>query len=166
MRRLQPQWANHTLPLIACFAHGVFSFSFQLLHSMAATYWAYLDQRHLRAKSEQDFLRFGWVGVVSMLVEPLLQRPRHVLQSLTFVSDFTPAGTTPIGRKTSSEKQISKKKKKKEGEKVLRFWTRRLFKSFNCGIQICSRTRHYTRLAWQEAMDLIWKLMFRNRFQP
>lgn len=78
---------------------------------MAAAYWAYLDQRHLRAKSEQDFLRFGRVGVVSMLVEPLLQWPRHVLQSLTFVSHFTPARTTPVRRQTSSEKQISKKKK-------------------------------------------------------
>lgn len=78
---------------------------------MAVAYWAYLDQRHLRAKSEQDFLSFGRVGVVSMLVEPLLQGPRHVLQSLTLVSHFTSTGTTPNGRKISSENHINKKKK-------------------------------------------------------
>lgn len=89
-----------------------FQLYFLLLHLMAAAYWAYLDQRHLRAESEQDFLSFGRVGVVSMLVEPLLQRPRHVLQSLTLVSHFTPAGTTPIGRKTSPEKHIRRKIKK------------------------------------------------------
>lgn len=72
---------------------------FLLLHLIAATHWTHLDQRHLRAKGEQDFLGFGGVGVVPMLVEPLLQWPRHVLQSLTLVSHFPPAGTTPIERK-------------------------------------------------------------------
>lgn len=72
---------------------------FSTFDLIATTYWTDLDQRHLRAKSEQNFLRFGGVGVVSVLVEPLLQRPRHVLQSLTLVSHLPPAGTTPIERK-------------------------------------------------------------------
>lgn len=71
---------------------------FSTFDLIAATYWTDLDQRHLRAKSEQNFLRFGGVGVVSVLVEPLLQRPRHVLKSLTFVSHFPPTGMTPIER--------------------------------------------------------------------
>lgn len=111
MSWLQPQWANHTSSLIACFAHCILSSPFYFLLSRAAACWAYLYQRHLWAESEQDFLGFGGVGVVSMLIEPLLQRPRHVLQSLTLVSHFPPAGTTPIGRKTSSENHISKEKK-------------------------------------------------------
>lgn len=77
---------------------SVFS-DFSTFDLIAAAYCTDLDQRHLRAKSEQNFLRFGGVGVVSVLVEPLLQRPRHVLQSLTLVSHFPPAGTTPIERK-------------------------------------------------------------------
>lgn len=72
---------------------------FSTFDLIASTYWTDLDQRHLRAKSEQNFLRFGGVGVVSVLVQPLLQRPCHVLQSLTLVSHFPPAGTTPIERK-------------------------------------------------------------------
>lgn len=108
---------NETIPTTVgkshlCLHHMLCTLYFQLylllLHLMAAAYWVYLDQRHLRAKREQDFLSFGRVGVVSMLVEPLLQRSRHVLQSLALVSHFTPAGTTPIGTKTSSEKHISK----------------------------------------------------------
>ncbi len=57
--------------------------------------WTHLDQGHLRAEGQQDFLGLGGVGVVSVLVEPLLERPRHVLQGLTLVSHFTAAGTTP-----------------------------------------------------------------------
>lgn len=129
---------SHFLPYrMLCTLH--FQLYFLLLHLMAAAYLAYLDQRHLRAESEQDFLSFGRVGVVSMLVEPLLQRPRHVLQSLTLVSHFTPAGTTPIGRKNIIRK-AHQKENKKECEKVLHFCIRRLFQSFNCCTQICSRT--------------------------
>lgn len=57
---------------------------------------SHLDQSHLRAERQQDFLRLGRVRVVSVLVEPLLERPRHVLQSLALVSHFAAAGTTPV----------------------------------------------------------------------
>lgn len=60
----------------------------------------HLDQGHLRAESQEDFLCLGGVGVVSMLVEPLLEWPRHVLQGLTLVSNFATTGTTPV------EKQV------------------------------------------------------------
>lgn len=50
----------------------------------------------MRAEGQQDFLRLGRVGVVSVLVEPLLERPRHVLQGLALVSYFTAAGTTAV----------------------------------------------------------------------
>lgn len=66
--------------------------------------WTHLDQRHLRAESQQDLLGLGGVGVVPVLVEPLLERPRHVLQGLALVSHFAAAGTTPAeehGGKTS-----------------------------------------------------------------
>lgn len=90
MRRLQTAAGKSHFPLRRCSC----SFIFQGLRLLRA----YLHQRHLRAKRQQDFLRFGGIGVVSMLVEPLLQRPRHVLQGLALVSHFTPAGTTPIER--------------------------------------------------------------------
>lgn len=31
-----------------------------------------------------------------MLVEPLLERPRHILQGLALVSHFAAAGSTPV----------------------------------------------------------------------
>lgn len=57
----------------------------------------HLHQRHLGAEGQQDFFRLGGVGVVAVLVEPLLQRPRHVLQGLTLVSHFAAVGTNPAG---------------------------------------------------------------------
>ena len=63
----------------------------------------HLNQGHLRAEGQQDFLRLGGVGVVSVLVEPLLERPRHILQGLALVSHFTTAGTTTL------EEQVEKK---------------------------------------------------------
>lgn len=54
----------------------------------------HLDQSHLGAEGQEDFLRLGWVGVVSVLVEPLFEGPRHVLQGLALVSHFASAGAT------------------------------------------------------------------------
>lgn len=61
--------------------------------------WSHLNQRHLGAECQEDFLCLGGVGIVPVLVEPLLERPRHVLQGLTFVSDFTTTGTTPVKKR-------------------------------------------------------------------
>lgn len=61
--------------------------------------YTHLDQGHLRAESQEDFLCLGRVGVVSVLVEPLLEWPRHVLQGLALVSNFAATGTTPEEKK-------------------------------------------------------------------
>lgn len=57
----------------------------------------------MRAEGQQDLLGLGGVGVVSVLVEPLLERPRHVLQGLALVSHFAAAGTTPVGEQVDRE---------------------------------------------------------------
>ena len=61
---------------------------------------SYLHQRHVRAQRQQHLLRLGGVGVVPVLVEPVLQRPGHVLQNLTLVTNFDPAETRPGGIRT------------------------------------------------------------------
>lgn len=71
--------------------------------------WTHLDQRHLRAKGQQNFLGLGGVGVVPVLVEPLLEWPRHVLQGLALVPHFTAARTTPVeehGEKCQSDTRL------------------------------------------------------------
>lgn len=118
---------------------------FSTFDLIAATYWTDLDQRHLRAKSEQNFLRFGGVGVVSVLVKPLLQRPRHVLQSLTLVSHFPPAGTTPIERKNIIRK-ITRRGKK--GTTFMHRPFRSLPAATESAAHACKR-HHYFWLAWR-----------------
>lgn len=120
---------------------------FSTFDLIAATYWTDLDQRHLRAKSEQNFLRFGGVGVVSVLVEPLLQRPRHVLQSLTLVSHFPPAGTTPIERKN-----IIRKTTRRVNKLTTFTFMHRLFQSLPAATESAAyacKWHSYFWLAWR-----------------
>lgn len=77
------------------FSHLLFFLVFSSLMEPTRD-WTHLDQRHLWAESQQNFLCLCGVGVVSVLVEPLLERSRHVLQGLALVSHFTAAGTTPV----------------------------------------------------------------------
>ena len=45
----------------------------------------YLHERHLRAERQENLLGLGGIWVVAVLVQPLLQGPRHVLQRLPLV---------------------------------------------------------------------------------
>lgn len=68
----------------------------------------HLHQRHLGAEGQQDFFRLGGVGVVPVFVEPLLERPRHVLQGLALVSHFAAVGTNPVrGRRTVLKSRVT-----------------------------------------------------------
>lgn len=59
----------------------------------------YLHQGHLRAEGQQNLLGLGGVGVVAVLVEPLLERPRHVLQRLPLVPHLAAALPRPAAEK-------------------------------------------------------------------
>lgn len=62
----------------------------------------YLYQGHLGAEGQQDLLGLGGVGVVTVLVEPLLERPRHVLQRLPLVPHLAAALPSPAAEKGRS----------------------------------------------------------------
>lgn len=62
----------------------------------------YLHQGHLGAKGQQDLLGLGGVGVVPVLVEPLLEWPRHVLQRLPLVPHLPAALPRPAAEKGRS----------------------------------------------------------------
>lgn len=55
----------------------------------------YLDKRHVRAQGQEDLLGLGGVGVVPVFVQPVLERPGHVLQHLSLVADFDATQTRP-----------------------------------------------------------------------
>lgn len=61
-------------------------------HVQAVTY---LDERHVRAQSQEDLLRLGGVGVVPVFVQPVFEWPGHVLQHLSLVADFDATQTRP-----------------------------------------------------------------------
>lgn len=96
---LFPPSLNHTEKLRSTslfLAYFSFNFVQNKKKKKANREQTHLDQGHLRAEGQQDLLGLGGVGVVSVLVEPLLERPRHVLQGLALVSHFAAAGTTPV----------------------------------------------------------------------
>lgn len=62
----------------------------------------YLHQGHLGAEGQQDLLGLGGVGIVAVLVEPLLERPRHVLQRLPLVPHLATALPSPAAEKGRS----------------------------------------------------------------
>lgn len=59
----------------------------------------YLHQGHLGAEGQQNLLGLGGVWVVAVLVEPLLERPRHVLQRLPLVPHLPAALPRPAAEK-------------------------------------------------------------------
>lgn len=59
----------------------------------------HLHKCHLRAKREKDFLCFSGVRIVPVFVEPLFQRPGHVLQSLPFMPYLSRVLTRPVEKK-------------------------------------------------------------------
>lgn len=61
--------------------------------------FSYLHQGHLGAEGQQNLLGLGGVGVVAVLVEPLLERPRHVLQRLPLVPHLPAALPRPAAEK-------------------------------------------------------------------
>lgn len=64
--------------------------------------FSYLHQGHLGAEGQQNLLGLGGVGVVAVLVEPLLERPRHVLQRLPLVPHLPAALPRPAAEKGRS----------------------------------------------------------------
>lgn len=63
----------------------------------------YLHQGHLGAEGQQNLLRLGGVRVVAVLVEPLLERPRHVLQRLPLVPHLPAALPRPARRRGAED---------------------------------------------------------------
>lgn len=64
------------------------------LHHHTTTH---LHQCHVWAQGQQHLLRLGGVGVVPVFVQPMFQRPGHVLQHLSLVANFDSTQARPGG---------------------------------------------------------------------
>lgn len=68
---------------------------------------AHLNQGHVGAEGEQDLLGFGGIRVIPVFIQPLFERPGHVLKSLPLVPHLPSAHHRQRRRKRQREILVS-----------------------------------------------------------
>lgn len=171
MSRLQPQWANHTSSLIACFAHCILSSPFYVLHPGAVL--GLPGPASSVSRERAGFSRFWWgrgclyaYRATASAAAPCPAEPDACVS-------LSPRWDDPYREKNIIRKSTSSKGKK-VCEKVSHFCVRRRFKSFNCCNQICSRRRvksiirpgwHGSR-RWIQDENQCFEIDFRHKPKP